>query len=189
MSKRLRNRARTERQILRAARTLFIAEGFESATMDAIAESADVSRATLFNYFPSKTALLIGLGGDLESRLLRALQHYRSKHEHAEDVITALFGRLSEVLDQTAPLTRLLFLHTSEQGGLPTLQAELVDLTSEAQTRGQWRDDIAVSALAELVYLAVVANLLGWKETTAGKTADSIKSRAHAVNQLLKKVA
>src|ERR1700730_12899513 len=54
-----RNRQRTFQQIIDAAFTLFRTLGYDQTTMDAIAEKAEVSRGTLFNYFPTKQALLI----------------------------------------------------------------------------------------------------------------------------------
>jgi len=44
-------------RILSGAAETFIAEGYEGASMSQIAESANVSKDTLYNYFPSKQAL------------------------------------------------------------------------------------------------------------------------------------
>lgn len=44
-------------RIVRAARTTFIAQGFRSVTMTDLAKQADVSKATLYSYFPDKIAL------------------------------------------------------------------------------------------------------------------------------------
>jgi TetR/AcrR family transcriptional repressor of mexJK operon len=43
--------------ILAGATRIFIAEGYEGASMSQIAVSANVSKGTLYNYFPSKHAL------------------------------------------------------------------------------------------------------------------------------------
>ncbi|PWB83158.1 MAG: TetR/AcrR family transcriptional regulator [Methylocystaceae bacterium] len=48
---------RKECQILSAARVHFLEQGFSETSMDAIARSAGVSKATLYAYFPSKEAL------------------------------------------------------------------------------------------------------------------------------------
>lgn len=48
---------RKECQILSAAREQFLEQGFSGTSMDAIARSAGVSKATLYAYFPSKEAL------------------------------------------------------------------------------------------------------------------------------------
>jgi AcrR family transcriptional regulator len=41
-----------------AAISLFVENGFDSTTMDDIAERADVARATVFNHFPRKAAFI-----------------------------------------------------------------------------------------------------------------------------------
>jgi len=41
------------------ARTVFLAEGFEGASVDLIAKEAGVSKATLYSYFPDKRMLFI----------------------------------------------------------------------------------------------------------------------------------
>ncbi len=48
---------RKEAQIVNAARSAFLEQGFAETSMDAIARAANVSKATLYAYFPSKEAL------------------------------------------------------------------------------------------------------------------------------------
>jgi TetR/AcrR family transcriptional regulator, mexJK operon transcriptional repressor len=52
---------RKECQILSAARTQFLEQGFAETSMDGIARAAGVSKATLYAYFPSKEALFRNL--------------------------------------------------------------------------------------------------------------------------------
>ena len=51
---RARRRAQTEREVEDAALDAFAARGFESTTMEQIAESAGISVRTAFRYFPAK---------------------------------------------------------------------------------------------------------------------------------------
>ncbi|WP_281826481.1 TetR/AcrR family transcriptional regulator [Jannaschia rubra] len=46
-------------QVLEGARHVFMAEGFDGASVDAIARAAGVSKATLYSYFPDKRVLFI----------------------------------------------------------------------------------------------------------------------------------
>ncbi|HLY56330.1 MAG TPA: TetR/AcrR family transcriptional regulator [Stellaceae bacterium] len=46
-------------QILAAARSVFLEQGYAAATMDAVARCAGVSKATLYAYFEGKDALFI----------------------------------------------------------------------------------------------------------------------------------
>jgi TetR/AcrR family transcriptional repressor of mexJK operon len=49
------------RQIVAAAETLFLAHGYGTVSMDAIARAAAVSKATLYAHFASKDALFAGI--------------------------------------------------------------------------------------------------------------------------------
>lgn len=46
-------------QVLRGAREVFMADGFEGANVDDIARAAGVSKATLYSYFPDKRLLFM----------------------------------------------------------------------------------------------------------------------------------
>jgi AcrR family transcriptional regulator len=46
-------------QVLAGAREVFLADGFEGASVDDIARAAGVSKATLYSYFPDKKLLFI----------------------------------------------------------------------------------------------------------------------------------
>lgn len=52
----------TRRRIVRCAQRLCIDTGFDGFTMDDLARAAEVSRRTLFNYFPSKVDAVLGGG-------------------------------------------------------------------------------------------------------------------------------
>lgn len=60
---------RKYRQVLDAARSLFIGTGFDATSMDAVAREAGVSKATLYVYFTSKDDLLTTLIDDECRRL------------------------------------------------------------------------------------------------------------------------
>lgn len=50
----------TRQRIVRCAQRLCLEAGFDGFTMDELAEQAEVSRRTLFNYFPSKVDAVLG---------------------------------------------------------------------------------------------------------------------------------
>lgn len=62
-TRRRRAREKEERRqsILQAAREVFLEEGFDRATVDSIAERAEVSKGTVYLYFESKETLLARL--------------------------------------------------------------------------------------------------------------------------------
>jgi len=93
-----RNKQRIIQRIVEAACTLFSTLGYEQTTMDMIAEQAEVSRGTLFNYFPTKTLLLLPFASNLYERLVQP------------DVLACL-----ETQATTLDVLRFLFLKIDEQ--------------------------------------------------------------------------
>lgn len=56
-----RRQKETRADILRVSRDLFLEKGYEATTMEQIAEKADVSAGTLYNYFPSKDEIFLAV--------------------------------------------------------------------------------------------------------------------------------
>src|SRR5438067_3070486 len=54
----------TRKRILRAARRLFAQKGYEATTTRDIAETAEIASGTLFNYFPTKEAIVAFLANE-----------------------------------------------------------------------------------------------------------------------------
>jgi AcrR family transcriptional regulator len=164
---------------------MFISRGFEAAAMTDIAEAAGVSRATLFNYFPGKPALLQALGEDLEQRLIGALQHYRNRHAAAPAALEALFVHAGQVLEQTDALTRLVLMEEAGATGFPALLGEFETLARKGQQTGHWRSDAGPELLAETVFLGFLSSLLGWCRRPDRQTAVELVERARGLNLLL----
>lgn len=83
-----RKKQRTRRQIAEVARTLFGARGFDEVTVAEVAAAAEVSEATVFNYFPTKEDLFYSGLEAFEEALLDAIRA-RAPGESA----LAAFGR------------------------------------------------------------------------------------------------
>ena len=65
---------RTRETIAQVAADLFAERGFESVTVGDVARAADVSRQTVFNYFPSKEQMLFDRDAAAEAALVAAVR-------------------------------------------------------------------------------------------------------------------
>lgn len=54
----------TRKRILQAARRLFADQGFDATTTRDIAQTAEIASGTLFNYFPTKEAIVAALANE-----------------------------------------------------------------------------------------------------------------------------
>ncbi|KAA2253969.1 TetR family transcriptional regulator [Solihabitans fulvus] len=92
MGLRERKKLRTRQAISDAAVTLFLAAGFDHVSVAEVAEAAEVSRRTLFAYFPTKEDLVLHRFADHEdepARVVRARPDGQppldALHEHLLD--------------------------------------------------------------------------------------------------------
>jgi len=69
-----RQKESRRRNILRAAREQLVANGFDATTIETIAEAAEVSAVTVYNYYGTKTGLLLALVSESDSLLLERMQ-------------------------------------------------------------------------------------------------------------------
>lgn len=96
-----RRRLDTERRITTRAQRLTDEHGLEGFTMEDLAEAAEVSRRTLFNYFPSKIDAVLGNPPDLPPAVLASFCA-GGPHGHLVDDL----GELATVLLNSKVLTR-----------------------------------------------------------------------------------
>ncbi|GAA1759546.1 TetR/AcrR family transcriptional regulator [Kocuria aegyptia] len=84
------------RQLLETALTVFSSNGYHGASMDDIADAAQVSKPVLYQHFPGKRELYLALVDhylqELSSRLVSALQGSDVNRERVESMLDVYFG-------------------------------------------------------------------------------------------------
>ncbi len=107
ISRRERRIAARKEQILEAAAEVFRTKGYNRATTKEIADTADVSEGTLYNYFTNKRELLIGLVQDFTADTLDAINEIQA--EGIDDLMLQVMTRRLAMMRQKKLIT--LFLH------------------------------------------------------------------------------
>jgi AcrR family transcriptional regulator len=69
-----RRTRRTKRLLREALVQLVLERGYDNVTIESITETADLSRATFYAYFPDKAALLLQIVADLREELAERLK-------------------------------------------------------------------------------------------------------------------
>ncbi len=85
-------------QILDAGRELFMAQGFAETSMDQVTAKSGVSKATVYNHFPSKEILFEAAVRTRAAEVFRALPELDPLHSHPEEMLTQYFHALMQVL-------------------------------------------------------------------------------------------
>src|SRR5262249_27956883 len=87
-------KAATRRRILEAAGERFSEVGFEAATTREIAAAAGMAAGTLFNYFPSKEAIVMAMVAEALVEARYAFEAGRRGESLAEDLFALIAAEL-----------------------------------------------------------------------------------------------
>lgn len=179
-----RKKQRTLRAILDAARERMTAHGYDATTIESVAARADVSVGTVYNYFDSKRALLLGIMADATDRV--AEQAAPLVAAPGDDGLAAVRALLHRYADAMAQLDPSLLRHAVAVSIIapPEVAAEAMRLDEIllAQTAAlvaalQERDAITRALAAEQVafvlYGAFAVAMLLWA-TLPGATAETL---------------
>ena len=101
-------------QLLRAARKVFRAKGYEGATVSEIVREAGVAQGTFYHYFPSKRDAAVSLRDGLMETMAQAVATAVESRTSFEDRLESLIAASFKVARRNADLFRLAFIGTDE---------------------------------------------------------------------------
>jgi AcrR family transcriptional regulator len=182
-SLRERKKRETRQRISNVATGLFMARGFDNVTVAEIAEAANVSKMTVFNYFPRKEELFFDRGVEAVELLGTAIRD-RGDGESAINALRTLMLRLTEqrhalsaLLDTIGPFIQVVLDCPALQAGALQMVNELETHLAEefAQITGDKPGD-ALPALASALVVATIRTLYqhATRRLLAGERADDI---------------
>ncbi len=164
MSLRERKKQETRRRIGEAAHRLFEERGFDAVTVASVAEAADVSEGTVFNYFPTKEDLFYTGMEAFEAELVEAVR----TREPGTPVIAAFRdfiiarsvqlespGRAELILNAAAAIDASPALRAREREVVATYTDQLAAVIAEDVGAGP--DDVVPYAVANAVMGAQAA--------------------------------
>jgi|SRR6056297_844396 len=160
-----KQKADRERRILKAAVTKFRAEGYRSVRIEDLAEMAEVSVGTVYNYYRTKGDILIATvameveevldsGASIvadppqgaEAALLELIFSY---YDHSLEYLSKEMWRTAMALSIEAPSTP----NGRRYSALDQLlAAQVTDMIRALQVRGDLREDLDSQALGELLF-------------------------------------
>ncbi|MDX2289118.1 MAG: helix-turn-helix domain-containing protein [Hyphomicrobiaceae bacterium] len=104
-----RRRKQTQQRIAETGLKLFIENGYEATTLDAIAEAAGISRRTIFHYFKSKDEILLVWQNGIPEMIRAAVLQESTDHAPVDAVLHALLKLSSRYKpEQTIVIDRLM---------------------------------------------------------------------------------
>ncbi|GAA4493446.1 hypothetical protein GCM10023191_030920 [Actinoallomurus oryzae] len=168
--RRARQRERTRRRILEAALELFCTRGYANATMDDIADRADIARRTLFNHFPAKQAILAAWRAERGERLAAALPGVAGEEDgrqvSAAGLLRQQFALLARLSESDVRLTIVLVQGRMTEIGdagepFPTFEP-LRAVVRLGQDRGEFSAAVPAQTVAEVLSACYADTVSRW---------------------------
>ncbi len=178
--RRERKKREAWQRILDGAVALFAAQGYNATTMEEIAESTDVSRATVFNFFPRKSDLVLAWFEARRAELARRLSERESDPIPTSRRLALALRAISQMFDQD-PRTGRAMARAWLQAGGPLLAPDSDTSRMFANTirAGQERGDVDLRIDADRAglvlfdaYLGVLYRWASREEATGGFGSD-----------------
>lgn len=158
----------TRAAIVRAALGLFVERGYAATPIDAIAEAAGVSRATVFTVFGSKGALLKSVydetfaGDSDELRLIRRREARPVLAERDPERYLAAYVRLiAPIFERVAPIHEVVRAAATADAEAAEVWERISDerlagsrrIVDHLRERGGLRSDLAPDAAADAIWV------------------------------------
>ncbi|MFF7978565.1 TetR/AcrR family transcriptional regulator [Streptomyces sp. NPDC007901] len=160
-----RKKRQTRQYISDVATGLFVERGFDAVTVAEIADAADVSVNTVYNYFPAKEDLFFDRSAGLVDRMARWVRGRNA----GESAAAAVLRELREEVEAVSPRVGLIpgyaaFMRVIEHA--PALRSRLWAIGQEVQGRLEdaLREDTGAAADDPMPHL--IAGQLGWVHST-----------------------
>lgn len=189
----LRRRQSPRKRILEAARHLFAERGSETVTMAEVAAAAGVARATVFNHFGSKHALLEGITeGVLAFYQVMLDEAVADRETPTPQLVRSLFDVMARGVEEDIRFHRAAFREIAklslglDEGG-PGQRARQANLEGMRQLmeRGQLRGELTRKHRAEDLASAFGAQIYGtvthWLYDDASESLPERMTRAAEV--------
>jgi TetR/AcrR family transcriptional repressor of mexJK operon len=127
--------------ILSSAQALFLREGFERTSMDAVAQHAKVSKRTVYDYYGDKARLLHEVVAEAADSLLRAVHEAITEHlsddapittvQQLEDALIAFVGEIATTIVASTDYATVTTLVAEQRSLVPSLDQLLLSTAPE----------------------------------------------------------
>ncbi|MFF2957967.1 TetR family transcriptional regulator [Streptomyces sp. NPDC057963] len=182
MSLRERKKQLTYQAVSDAAIAMFLERGFDKVSVAEVAAAADISKPTLFRYFPAKEDLALHRFADHEDEAARVV----AARADGESPLDALRRHYLDGLERRDPVTglcdapqvlafmRLLY-------GTPSLVARMYAYQGRSEAvlaralGDRVRDRLAAGQIIAVLRILALEN---WRRIDAGETADQVYASA-----------
>jgi AcrR family transcriptional regulator len=160
-SRRDRKKQRTRRDLYESAVRLFLRDGVDAVTIDAICAEADVARATFFLHFPTKDSLLAEYGRQVTEELAGRLDDAHSAVASLRSALDFLCERVLEHAPLMQPILHAILTRPAAIAAHVEQERDLTTMLAAVVRRGQRSGELRRGLDPQLAAAVVVSAYFG----------------------------
>lgn len=175
-----RKKRMTYSRIIDCAGELFIANGYQTTTVDAIAEGAEISKPTFFNYFSTKHAVLQSMVERMDNEFIASIADQLQKPLNTEQRLQNLMTNTADYMESHIPLMRVIIVEglgglakpDEASNRLSKLNSAMAKLLVKGREQGDIDNQVDIDLQVHIVvgsYLYCLMNALTHSPNDLGK--------------------
>jgi AcrR family transcriptional regulator len=175
-----RKKRMTYSRIVDCAGELFVANGYQTTTVDAIAEGAEISKPTFFNYFSTKHAVLQSMVERMDNEFIASIADELQKPLSTEQRLCNLMTNTADYMESHIPLMRVIIVEglgglakpDEASNRLSKLNNAMAELLAKGREQGDVDSEVNIDLQVQIVvgsYLYSLMNALTHSPNDLGK--------------------
>ena len=168
-SRRELNKRNCRARILKSSRKLFSTKGYENTTIEDVAQRSEVSKATLYNYFPNKESLLIGIAEEELDQIRHFIAHdLKNEADAAEKIRRVLEVFILDSIQYINLSRKITYLNSCETSPLYATRMDMMaiflELVLEAQKQEIFRSDLNPDDIVDIIMSVYLMAQFEWND-------------------------
>jgi len=184
-SRREAGKRKGRRRVIAASKRLFREKGYEDTVIEDVASEANVSKATVYNYFINKEGLLMGVMEEEISDINVFIASIDPKINGYEKICKLLTYQIMETRNFRDVERQMILIKSGnvrDNGSDAEIYDTMVSYIEEAKSQGVFKSDISTEIILSLINSFYLYAQFGWRDL---ESLDNIQ----CINQIKNKLS
>ncbi len=188
-SRREANKRKSRQKILKASRRLFKENGYENTMIEDVANKAEISKATLYNYFPNKESLLVGTMDDVTYAFRKFMDTMDDEMGTDEKIRKAIVFLVLDSIPFISISRRILFLNSCSgspmYGKINIVKDAFEKLAEEGKEENLFSKDVETKEIVDQLVGVYLISQFQWTDLEEIEEQECIKRINHLLDMML----
>ena len=188
-SRREANKRKSRQKILKASRRLFKEKGYENTMIEDVANRAEISKATLYNYFPNKESLLVGTMDDVAESFGKFIDGMDNSMTADEKIRKAMTFLVLDSIPFISVSRRILFLNSYSgspmYGKINVVEEWFAKLADKGKEEGLFKKDVDTREIVDQLVGLYLISQFQWADLEEIEETECIRRVNHLMDLML----